>query len=121
MVHGNLKVTVLIDAENVRRSAWPNIAPDELVNLVRAWAEGERVRPVVVFDGSTPGGLVGEREDDRVLVVGTGGETADDWIAREAPRFRPYWLVTSDRELRGRTKPERLIGGGRFVREISAR
>jgi predicted RNA-binding protein with PIN domain len=115
------QVTVLIDAENVRRSAWPNIAPDELVDLVRAWGKREGVRAVVVFDGRTPGGLVGEREEGRVLVVGTGGETADDWIAREAPHFRPYWLATSDRALRDRTAPERTIGGGRYLREISAR
>jgi predicted RNA-binding protein with PIN domain len=99
----------------VRRSVWPNISRDELVDLVRAWSEREDVRAVVVFDGGEPT----EEERDGVLLVGTGGETADDWIAREAKRFRPHWLVTSDRELRERVAGfEKVIGGGRFAREL---
>ena len=114
-------VSALIDAENVRRSEWPNISADELVELCRGWAEREGVRPVVVFDGRAPAGVVGEEEPDGVLLVGTGGETADDWIAREAGRFGPYWLVTSDRELRERAADsERTIGGGSFARELLA-
>jgi len=30
---------VLVDAENVRRSQWPNISEEELVELVREWAK----------------------------------------------------------------------------------
>ena len=52
------------------------------------------------------------------------GETADDWIAREAATLREarrrFWLVTSDRALRsdaGRDA-ERVIGGGSFAREL---
>jgi len=114
-------VSALIDAENVRRSLWPNISADELVELCRAWAEREHVRAVVVFDGRAPGDVVGEEERAGLLLVGTGGETADDWIARETGRFRPYWLVTSDRELRERAaSAERTIGGGSFARELRA-
>jgi hypothetical protein len=47
-------------------------------------------------------------------------ETADEWLIREASRFEPYWLVTSDRELRdlAGSSAERLIGGGSFAREL---
>ena len=92
--------TVLVDAENVRRSTWPNITPDELVELSRAWAEEHEVEVVVVF----------EKED----------ETADEWLIREAGRYKPYWLVTSDRELRRRAgrEAERIVGGGAFLGEL---
>ena len=92
--------TVFVDAENVRRSQWPNIPRDELVELVEAWGEREGVHPVVVFEGE---------------------ETADDRIAREAAELDgPYWLVTSDRGLRDRAaaRAERVIGGGRFARGL---
>jgi hypothetical protein len=70
------------------------------VQLVDAWAEREGVRPVVVFER---------------------GESADDRIAREAAQLGgPYWLVTSDRELRERAggRAERVLGGGSFAREL---
>ena len=71
------------------------------------------MRPLVVFDGRAP-----VEADD---VVGTGDEIADDWIAREASSCVPYWLVTSDRELRKRAgnAAERVIGGGSFARELT--
>jgi hypothetical protein len=105
-------VTVIVDGENVRRSVWPNIGDRQLVELVREWAEREGVEPLVVFDGRAP-----VEADD---VVGTGRETADDWIVREAESYAPYWLVTSDRELRARAGggAERVLGGGSFAREI---
>jgi hypothetical protein len=105
-------VTVIVDGENVRRSVWPNIGEGRLVELVREWAEREGVEPLVVFDGRAPV----EAGD----VVGTGRETADDWIVREAKSYAPYWLVTSDRELRARVGggAERVLGGGSFAREI---
>ncbi|MGH3103756.1 MAG: hypothetical protein ACRDN6_06645 [Gaiellaceae bacterium] len=116
-------ITVLVDAANVRRSLWPNIPPDELVELCRSWAEDRDVRAVVVFDGEAPGGLVGERElDARTELVGTGPESADDWLIANASARAPYWLVTSDRALRsiaGRDA-ERTIGGGSFARELRA-
>jgi hypothetical protein len=95
-------VRVFVDAENVRRSQWPNIGRDELVKLVAAWGEREGVEPLVVFEGK---------------------ETADDRIAREAAELaEPYWLVTSDRGLRERAgdRAERVIGGGSFARELTS-
>ena len=64
---------------------------------------------LLVFDGRAP--------LEAADVVGTAGESADDWIAREAARFAPYWLVTSDRELRRRAGggAERVLGGGSFA------
>ena len=108
---------VLVDAPNVRRSLWPNLSPDELVELLARWAARERVRAVAVFDGPAPESVAG------VEVVGTGAESADDWIARRAPELdEPYVLVTSDRELRRRAGAgaESIVGGGRFARELQA-
>jgi hypothetical protein len=95
--------TVLVDAENVRRSRWPNVTRDELEEWARAWATRQGHEIVLVW----------ERR----------GESADDWIARHARDHRPYWLVTSDRELRERAGAgaERVIGSGSFLRELEAR
>jgi predicted RNA-binding protein with PIN domain len=92
--------TVLVDAENVRRSLWPNIPKDELVELCTAW---------------------GEANGHDVVVVWEGKESADDRIAREVAELEPpVWVVTSDRELRERVgdHAERIIGGGSFAREL---
>jgi predicted RNA-binding protein with PIN domain len=101
---------VLVDGRNVMRSRWPNVAEAELVERVQQWAEGEGVEAVIVFDGNAPEGA-----------IGTKGETADDWITREAAGLEgSYWLVTSDRELRERAgeRAERIVGGGTFLREL---
>jgi hypothetical protein len=94
---------MLVDAENVRRSRWPNIDGAELEERTRAWAEANGYEFVLVWE--------------------CPGETADDWIARHAREHRPYWLVTSDRELRERAGPdaERVIGGGSFLEELGLR
>jgi rRNA-processing protein FCF1 len=92
--------TVLVDAENVRRSVWPNIARADLERLSAAWAE---------------------RNGHEVIVVWEGSESADDRIAREVHALTPpVWVATSDRELRGRVSgaAERIIGGGSFAREL---
>jgi len=92
--------TVLVDAENVRRSVWPNIPREELVELSEAW---------------------GEEQGHRVVVVWEGDETADDRIARKVRELEPpVWVVTSDRELRERVgaAAERIISGGSFAREL---
>ncbi len=92
--------TVLVDAENVRRSLWPNIPEAELIEICEAWAE---------------------KHGHQVVVVWEGGETADDRIAREVDEVEPpVWVVTSDRELRERVgeRAERIIGGGSFAREL---
>jgi hypothetical protein len=97
---GLAKLTVIVDAENVRRSVWPNIARGELVTLVETWAHREGHRALVVFEGE---------------------ESADDRIARWAAEPEgPYWLVTSDRELRARAGQgaERVVGGGAFARML---
>ena len=119
--------TALVDARNVMRSRWPNIREDRFVELARAWAEHEGVRMVAVFDGRAPGETIGVQElDERTAIVGTGRETADDWIAEHAPRMardgHPLWLVSSDRELRERVAGdvERVIGGGSFAGRLEA-
>jgi hypothetical protein len=89
-----------VDAENVRRSLWPNIPRDELIELVERWAGREGVDARLIWEGA---------------------ETADDRIAREAADLDgPYWLVTSDRGLRERAaaKADRVIGGGSFARKL---
>ena len=118
---------VLIDARNVLRSRWPNVPGDELVQRCADWARARGLRALVVFDGTAPGGLLGEHVQDASCgTVGTGRESADDWIARRALELAraqtPYWLVTSDRELRQRAggNAERHIGGGSFLAHIGA-
>jgi hypothetical protein len=101
---------VLVDARNVLRSRWPNIPEAELVARAREWAEDRGLRAVLVFDGQAPEGG-----------IGTTGESADDWIARAAAELdEPFWLVTSDRELRERagSRAERILGGGAFLGEL---
>jgi len=110
-------VIVLVDAPNVRRSLWPNLSPERLVELLARWAESEGAEAVAVFDGPAPEPVAG------VEVVGTGSESADDWISRKAAELtEPYVLVTSDRELRERAgeNAERILGGGAFARELAA-
>jgi hypothetical protein len=91
---------VLVDAENVRRSVWPNIGRAELEERCRDW-----------------GGAHGHD----VVIVWEGDESADDRIASEVERLPPpIWVVTSDRELRGRVEAhvERVVGGGSFARRL---
>ena len=95
--------TVLIDGENVRRSLWPNLPRERLVELAQAWAE--------------------ENGHD-VTVVWEGVETADDRIAEHVTELEPpVWVVTSDRELRRRVEryAARILGGGSFARELQRR
>jgi predicted RNA-binding protein with PIN domain len=105
-----------VDAENVRRSIWPNVSRERLVELVAQWKDASGDTALVVFDGRAPSGAPG------VEAVGTSAETADDWIARRVDRLHePFVLVTSDRELRERAGggAERIVGGGAFVRELT--
>ena len=96
-------MTVLVDANNVRRSVWPNISGDELADLCQAWSRAHGHEVDVIFDGR---------------------ESADDQIARRASELRaaglPFWLVTSDRGLRARAEDgaDRVVGGGSFAREL---
>jgi hypothetical protein len=102
---------VVVDAENARRSQWPNVSREELVRRARAWAETEGHELLVVFDGPPP-----EEAPDLL-----GSHDADDAIVELALGLAPpWWLVTSDRGLRERVgdRPARIIGGGSFVRTI---
>ena len=101
-----------MDARNVLRSLWPNLTEREVVEATREWAAEEGVEPEIVFDGTAPEGA-----------IGTGPESADDWIARRAQELDSHWLVTSDRELRERAggRAERVIGGGAFARLLRDR
>ena len=107
------ETVVLVDARNVVRSRWPNFREDRFVELTTEWAAREGVQPVIVFDGTAPADA-----------IGTGPESADDWIAREAERLagegRTVWLVSSDRDLRDASSrmSMRLIGGGSFAGEL---
>jgi hypothetical protein len=102
-------ILVVVDAENVRRSTWPNISKEELVERTRGWAEREGASVLIVFDGAPP-----EQAPD---LVGSGGRTADDVIAE---MDGPFTLVSSDRGLRDRVgdRAERTIGGGSFLGEL---
>jgi hypothetical protein len=111
---------VLIDGRNVQRSTWPNLTDGELVRRVSSWAGAEGVAAIVAFDGRSPHAAGG----DVCTVVEVTEETADAWLVRAAHSLGslavPFWLVTSDRELRalaGR-RAERVIGGGGFLREL---
>jgi hypothetical protein len=105
----HLRPRVVVDAENVRRSTWPNLSQQELVERARAWAEKEGADLLVVFDGDPPA-----HASD---LVGSGERSADDVIAELEG---PFWLASSDRGLRERVgaKAERIIGGGSFLREL---
>lgn len=106
-----MAVTVLVDAENVRRSRWPNLSQLELVERARTWGAATGRAVVLVFDRAAP-----VQAND---VVGASGG-ADDWLAQHAAEYEPFWLVTSDRELRRRTggSAERVVGGGAFLAEL---
>jgi len=92
----------LVDAENVRRSEWPEHQQGELVELVRRWAEGTGAHALIVLR-RPPTQHRRRRGSERCR---TKGESADDRIARDAENLaresRPYRLVTSDRGLRAR-------------------
>ncbi len=102
---------VIVDAENVRRSVWPNLSPEELVARAREWAAREGHDLLIVFDGPAP-------EDAPDLV---SSPYADDEIVRVAEEAGgPLWVVTSDRGLRARLAGlvDRVLGGGAFARSL---
>ena len=102
---------VIVDAENVRRSLWPNLSPEQLVARARAWAAREGHDLLIVFDGPAP-----EEAPDLVC-----SRYADDEIVRLANEAQgPVWVVTSDRGLGERVarRVGRLVGGGTFARNL---
>lgn len=118
-------IVVLIDALNVARSRWPNLSQRALIDRCRSWAHAHGHRALVVFDGRLPEEFLSAPDSDPSCgIVATGGESADDWIARCAAELAsagdPYWLVTSDRELRRRAgaAARREIGGGSFLKHL---
>jgi predicted RNA-binding protein with PIN domain len=107
-------MTIVVDAENVRRSVWPNVGRERLVELCAEHAARAGAAVVVVFDGAPPEVAVGHD----VRLLGKGGRSADDLIAALAAEV-PEGLVvaTSDRGLRARLPGDvGVVGGGRFVR-----
>jgi predicted RNA-binding protein with PIN domain len=112
--------TVLVDGRNVLRSQWPNIPAEELAELACRWAEENGVRAEVVFDGRAPA----YPDSEHCTVLGTSGESADEWLTRRAEELRAdgarFWLVTSDRALReaAGVGADRTIGGGSFANEL---
>jgi hypothetical protein len=105
------RAVVIVDAENVRRSLWPNLTREELVERARALTarEGHDLR--IVFDSAPP-----EEAPDLI-----GSSYADDEIVRLVDELQgPVWVVTSDRGLRERLagRVDRVIGGGRFARSL---
>jgi hypothetical protein len=102
---------VVVDAENARRSRWPNLSKDALLERARRWAKREGVDLMVVFDGRAT--------DEAADVV--WAPHADDEIVRIVEDHNgPIWLVTSDRELRQRTgnRAAKTFGGGGFLGQI---
>jgi hypothetical protein len=105
---------VIVDAENVRRSLWPNLSREELAERARTWAADEGHELRVVFDGDAP-------EEAPDLISSRYGDDEIVRLAKELPA--PTWVVTSDRALRDRLpgRVERVIGGGSFARLLSGR
>src|SRR3954465_201005 len=105
---------VIVDAENVRRSIWPNVSREELVELLAGWKDASGDAPLVVFDGGAPGAAPGGNAGSRGAagaaagvgggsrVGGGGGRRTACPPRRAARRGEPFVLVTSDRELRER-------------------
>jgi predicted PilT family ATPase len=100
---------VFVDGRNVQRSQWPNLSDEELLERANDWAERHGHDLILVFDGEAPTGA-----------IGSGDESADDWLIREVPKHPGAWLVTSDRALRdaAATNAARVIGGGGFLKEL---
>lgn len=98
----------------MRRSLWPNLSREELVERARTWAADEGHELRIVFDGEAP-----EQAADLV-----SSRYGDDEIVRLANELRaPVCVVTSDRALRARL-PEsvvRVVGGGSFARLLGER
>jgi hypothetical protein len=82
--------TVLVDAENVRRSLWPNIAQDRLEELCAGWGDAHG-HDVVVVELEQPVWVVTsdrelrERVADHVERVLGGGSFARELVVDQRP------------------------------------
>ena len=72
----------MVDAENVRRSAWPNRSKEELVAMTRAWAEREGFELLVVFDGAPP--------QDEPDLLGSGSRSAHARLRSTSSTFERF-------------------------------
>jgi rRNA-processing protein FCF1 len=108
---------LVVDAENVRRSIWPNVTLDELVELCDRHAHAAAVEVVVVLD--RPAAVEGS---DRLRLVAADGRSADDLIVELAGTLAPgvATVATSDRGLRVRLADSGVsfLGGGALVRDL---
>jgi rRNA-processing protein FCF1 len=109
---------LVVDAENVRRSVWPNVELDELVALCARHGEEAGVDVVVALDGpATRAGAPGS-----VRLLAEPGRSADDVIVELLAGLAPgaVTVATSDRGLRARLEGRGVsfVGGGGFVREL---
>ena len=81
--------TVLIDARNVQRSQWPNMPDDELVDRSRTGPRNTTTGSCSSSTGKRPAASWARpRLDGRTTLVGSGSESADEWLIREAPHYR---------------------------------
>jgi hypothetical protein len=111
---------IVVDAENVRRSVWPNVSREELVALCGRLSRDEALDVVVVFDG--PAGEIDAPPG--VTLLGERGRTADDLIVELSTALPAGGgsVATSDRGLRSRLETGvSVIGGGTFVRDLLRR
>lgn len=110
--------TLIVDAENVRRSLWPNLSRAGLVRLCGLYAQADDRDVTVVFDGSAPA----VETPVRVVLVASEGRGADDVIAELGRAYAPPVAVaTSDRALRERLPAGvAVLGGGAFARALVA-
>ena len=74
---------LFVDARNVLRSRWPNLAEDEFVGLAEAWGERHGAELCSSSTGTRPQARSALTARERT--TGPGGESADDWLIRDAP------------------------------------
>jgi pseudouridylate synthase len=109
---------VIVDAENVRRSVWPNLSPEELVARARAWAAREGHDLLIVFDGPAPDEPLDDVEP--LIVDALRAARADD-VSGQA--VTPFVLSYLHHESGGRTlqaNKDLIAQNARLAGEIAA-
>ena len=74
---------MLVDAENVRRSVWPNIGVRELAERSAEWGRQHDALVVVVYDGSGPA-VEGVRTVDQLAEIRARSQVEIDAAADRA-------------------------------------